>query len=173
MKWLWHGKLKAWFDRHPLIFDLIKRGSWALITAPFVLAYWQWAWLQQERWMPTWAYLILVLCVCTLVVLLAVTVRKLQSKPQQSATDQDKSAERAAQYPIERTAGGAVVPKFSGTPEHYACAGCFASREVVPLQELRDSTGRFMCPKCKQFYPINPRKPRTPRVVRGGSWRSL
>jgi hypothetical protein len=65
MNWLWHGKLKAWFDSHPLIFDWIKRGSWALLTAPALLAYWQrarlsalWRWLQTEMWMPVWGYVL-------------------------------------------------------------------------------------------------------------------
>jgi len=60
-------------------------------------------------------------------------------------------------YALEKTAGGAVVFAFKGTPEHYACPSCIAKRELQILQDNRTMSGKFRCTGCNAEFPIMPR----------------
>jgi len=71
------------------------------------------------------------------------------------------------QYELIKTAGGAVVYKHIGEPEHYICPSCAAKKSIEILQDNRTYSGKFRCVGCKAEYPINPyRNPQTPRVIR-------
>ncbi|CAJ0893504.1 hypothetical protein R20233_03745 [Ralstonia sp. LMG 32965] len=66
---------------------------------------------------------------------------------------------KASQYELVTAAGGAVVYRFKGQPEHYACPSCFASKEVHILQTRRVHSGHYTCTGCKSDFPIEPVKP--------------
>jgi hypothetical protein len=142
MKQLWHGKLKAWFDRHPFAYDWAKKSSYAALglVGSAAVAYWQrvrleplWATLQEQRWMPAWAYLVFAVVVSASISAAVIVLRKLRKPPEpRQATDQERWAERAAPYAMEPTAGGAVVRKFTGRPEHYA-----VSTSASPFGEVQ------------------------------------
>lgn len=57
-------------------------------------------------------------------------------------------------YVLSSTSGGAVVYKFKGQPEHYACPSCFNKREIHILQDNRVLAGTFRCTGCESNYPI-------------------
>jgi hypothetical protein len=59
-----------------------------------------------------------------------------------------------AAHPLEQTAFGATVRKFSGSPSYYVCPVCFDARSLIPLQDAQRFSGEFGCPKCKAQYPI-------------------
>jgi regulator of replication initiation timing len=65
------------------------------------------------------------------------------------------------QYPLVKTSGGAVVHKFIGTPEYYACPSCFSKETIQILQDKRNLSGKFDCPGCTVSYPIEPFRPVT------------
>lgn len=64
--------------------------------------------------------------------------------------------ERAAQYVLTRTQGGAVVYAREAPLSHYACPSCFEKRQVQILQDQRTATGTFKCPGCDKPFPVNP-----------------
>jgi hypothetical protein len=66
--------------------------------------------------------------------------------------------QRFASYELVRTAGGAVVHKFKGQPEHFACPSCANNRKLEILQDNRTMSGKFRCTACKAEYPIEPRQ---------------
>lgn len=66
--------------------------------------------------------------------------------------------DRAAPYALHETAGGAVVYKSEGPPQHFACPRCYEKREIQILQNRRTASGTFECPCCQADYPINPRQ---------------
>lgn len=71
---------------------------------------------------------------------------------------------RTNQYKLARTAGGAVVYKFNGDPEHFACPSCFNKQEIHVLQDNRTMSGKFRCTGCAAEFPINPREEPPPYV---------
>jgi hypothetical protein len=77
-----------------------------------------------------------------------------------------------AQYSLVKTNGGAVVYKFNGQPEHYACPNCVTAKRVTPLQDNRTRSGKYRCthPACNGAeYPIDPQASDPPlRYPRGG-----
>lgn len=74
---------------------------------------------------------------------------------------------KADQYGLSATAGGAVVYKFSGLPEHYVCPSCFNSKkEIHILQTNRTLSGKYRCTGCGSEFPIEQQKSVTPISVR-------
>lgn len=69
----------------------------------------------------------------------------------------DKKVEN---YELMETPGGAVVYKYTSTPEHYICPSCFEKKEIQILQDRRVVGGVYDCPNphCKSTYPIDPVK---------------
>lgn len=66
--------------------------------------------------------------------------------------------ERFGAYELAKTAGGAIVYKFKGQPEHFACPSCANNRKLELLQDNRTMSGKFRCTGCEAEYPINPRE---------------
>jgi predicted RNA-binding Zn-ribbon protein involved in translation (DUF1610 family) len=66
---------------------------------------------------------------------------------------------RAKDYELAQTSGGAVVYQFKGSPQHYACPGCFNKNEIHPLQDNRTDSGKYRCTGCGAEYPIKPKAP--------------
>jgi hypothetical protein len=75
----------------------------------------------------------------------------------------------ASQYDLVKTAGGAVVYKFKGEPEHFACPSCFNLKQVHILQTNRTMSGKFRCTGCSSEFPVDPQKHYAPQVVRSRS----
>jgi predicted RNA-binding Zn-ribbon protein involved in translation (DUF1610 family) len=63
---------------------------------------------------------------------------------------------KLANYALVTTAGGATVFASAGDPSHFVCPSCINKREIQILQTTRNSSGRFVCPGCKEQYPVNP-----------------
>jgi predicted RNA-binding Zn-ribbon protein involved in translation (DUF1610 family) len=61
-------------------------------------------------------------------------------------------------YTLTKTAGGAVVYRFTGEPEHFICPSCVAQRNLQILQDNRTMSGKYRCPGCKNEFPINPQR---------------
>lgn len=72
--------------------------------------------------------------------------------------------ERLAGYELVKTAGGAVVFKFKGDPEHFACPSCANNQKLEILQDKRAMSGKFRCTGCEAEYPVNP--PENPPSIR-------
>ncbi|MCX5538352.1 hypothetical protein M3A49_02360 [Paraburkholderia sp. CNPSo 3076] len=68
---------------------------------------------------------------------------------------------KAAQYELSKTPGGAVVYRFKGEPEHYACPSCFGLKQIHILQTNRTYSGKYRCTGCKSEFPVEPQKPTT------------
>ncbi|MFV8598549.1 hypothetical protein [Ralstonia pseudosolanacearum] len=66
---------------------------------------------------------------------------------------------KVLQYELVTTAGGAVVYRFKGQPEHYACPSCFGSKQLHILQTRRTRHGNYTCTGCKTDFPVEPQKP--------------
>ncbi len=66
--------------------------------------------------------------------------------------------ERLGSYELTKTSGGAVVYKFKGQPEHFACPSCANNHQLEILQDNRTMSGKFRCTRCEAEYPINPRE---------------
>jgi len=71
---------------------------------------------------------------------------------------------RLASYGLVKTAGGAVVYKFNGEPEHFACPSCVNNQKLEILQNNRTMSGKFRCTGCEAEYPVNPLE--TPPPIR-------
>ncbi|MDO9272209.1 MAG: hypothetical protein Q7T94_04230 [Rugosibacter sp.] len=65
-------------------------------------------------------------------------------------------ASSKAQYELQKTPGGAVVYRFLGQPEHYACPSCFAQGTIQILQDRRVMSGTFECSGCKTQFLVKP-----------------
>lgn len=61
-------------------------------------------------------------------------------------------------YELRKTTGGAVVYKFKGEPEHYACPSCFNKKQIHILQTSRTLSGKYRCTGCAADFPIEPQK---------------
>jgi NAD-dependent SIR2 family protein deacetylase len=66
--------------------------------------------------------------------------------------------ERLTSYALVKTAGGAVVYKFKGEPEHFACPSCANNQKLEILQDNRTMSGKFRCTGCEAEYPVKPRE---------------
>jgi predicted RNA-binding Zn-ribbon protein involved in translation (DUF1610 family) len=64
----------------------------------------------------------------------------------------------ANSYELAKTTGGAVVFKFKGEPEHFACPSCFNKKQVHILQTNRTMSGKYRCTGCTAEFPIEPQK---------------
>lgn len=65
---------------------------------------------------------------------------------------------KAEQYELTKTPGGAVVYRFKGEPEHFACPSCFGSKQIHILQTTRTLSGRYHCTGCRSGFPVEPQK---------------
>ena len=65
---------------------------------------------------------------------------------------------KANNYELKKTIGDAVVYKFKGEPEHFACPSCYNSKQIQILQTKRSYSGHYGCPGCKSEYPIELRE---------------
>lgn len=80
------------------------------------------------------------------------------AKLQRSIDQHNAWKERLAGYELAKTAGGAVVYRFKGEPEHYACPSCVNNQHLHILQDNRTNSGKFRCTGCDKEFPINPQK---------------
>ena len=58
------------------------------------------------------------------------------------------------QYELTKTAGEAVVYRFKGVPEHFACPSCFNTNQVHILQTNRTLSGKYRCTGCNSEFPV-------------------
>ena len=65
---------------------------------------------------------------------------------------------KADQYSLTKTAGEAIVYKFNGEPEHFACPSCFNSKVIHILQTNRALSGKYRCTGCGSEFPVEPQK---------------
>lgn len=78
---------------------------------------------------------------------------------------------KADQYELTKTVGGAVVYRFKGEPEHYACPSCFNSKTIHILQTNRTLRGEYRCTGCSSEFPIEARQAPPPiRYDSGNDW---
>jgi len=78
---------------------------------------------------------------------------------------------KADQYELTKTAGEAVVYKFKGQPEHFACPSCFNTKAIHILQTNRTLSGKYRCTGCSSEFPVDPQKKANPiPISRGGTW---
>jgi len=75
---------------------------------------------------------------------------------------------KSDQYELNPTAGSAVVFRYKGQPEHFACPSCFNKREIHILQDNKVMSGTFKCTGCESNYPVKEQSKidRRPRVQR-------
>jgi hypothetical protein len=72
--------------------------------------------------------------------------------------ENDKWEERAKNYRLTETQGGAVVYQSCFEPRHFVCPSCFEKKQISILQDRRVVGGVFDCPACKAVYRIKPLK---------------
>ena len=83
---------------------------------------------------------------------------KLQSDNSQLKQELTKAQSWQAkvdQYELTKTNGGAVVYRFKGQPEHFACPSCFNSNQIHILQTNRTISGKYRCTGCNNEFPID------------------
>lgn len=76
---------------------------------------------------------------------------------------------KLSQYELTKTAGGAIVYKFIGTPEHFICPSCVSKKKIEILQDNRTFSGEYRCVSCDAEFPINPRQ-NIPQVQATSEW---
>ena len=76
----------------------------------------------------------------------------------QAVAQNEAWEKRFAAYELAKTAGGAVVFKFKGQPEHFACPSCANNQKLEILQDNRTMSGKFRCTACKAEFPIRPKE---------------
>lgn len=81
-------------------------------------------------------------------------LQEANNKLRQQLSDANAWAERSASYGLATAPGGAVVYKFNGTPDHWACPSCFNKQQIQPLQTNRAWHGRYRCVGCQAEFPI-------------------
>lgn len=84
----------------------------------------------------------------------------------QEISDSKSWQAKAGQYELVKTTGGAVVYRFTGQPEHFACPSCFNSKQIQILQTNRTISGKYRCTGCTSEFPVDPHSSHTPRVFR-------
>lgn len=72
---------------------------------------------------------------------------------------------QADQYELTTTPGTAVVYKYKGQPDHFACPSCFNKREVHILQDNKVAAGTYRCTGCGANYPVKPPTHYSPAVA--------
>lgn len=65
-------------------------------------------------------------------------------------------AKQFEQYELFKTSGGAVIYRFKGQPEHFACPSCVNLPQLHILQNNRTISGKYRCTGCGSEYPIEP-----------------
>lgn len=71
----------------------------------------------------------------------------------------DRWASQVGEYTMMAAAGGAMVLHHNTVPGLFACPACASARKLVPLQDLRNRAGTYVCPGCKAHYPVKEEKP--------------
>jgi hypothetical protein len=95
-------------------------------------------------------------------------------KKQISESDEWKA--QLARYELTRTPGGAIVYRYLGQPDHYACPNCVSAKRITPLQDNRTRSGKYRCthPACNGAeFPIQPQQADPPINYShggGGGW---
>jgi predicted RNA-binding Zn-ribbon protein involved in translation (DUF1610 family) len=89
------------------------------------------------------------------------TLQTENKKLRDQVAESENWNEILSQHELVKTSGGAVVFKFKGEPEHYACPSFTSVNSIQILQDNRTMSGKYRCVKCGAEYPINPaQKPR-------------
>ena len=65
---------------------------------------------------------------------------------------------KADEYELTKTRGEAVVYRFKGQPEHFACPSCFNAKAIHILQPNRTMSGKFRCTGCGSEFPVDPQQ---------------
>jgi hypothetical protein len=97
------------------------------------------------------------------------TLQEANNKLKQQLSDAESWQGRSGQYELVKTTGGAIVYKFNGEPEHFACPSCFNSKAVQILQPNRTTSGKYRCTGCTNEFPIEPQKKPVPIQYPGNS----
>lgn len=63
---------------------------------------------------------------------------------------------KSSEYELSTSPGGAVVYKYKGQPDHWACPSCFNKQEIQILQDNRNMAGTYLCNGCRGNYPVKP-----------------
>ncbi|WMJ09877.1 hypothetical protein [Nitrosomonas sp. sh817] len=71
---------------------------------------------------------------------------------------------QADQYELTTTPGTAVVYRYKGQPDHFACPSCFNKREVHILQDNKLMAGTYRCTGCGFNYRVKSPTHFNPRV---------
>ena len=82
------------------------------------------------------------------------TLQSKNNELRQEIADAKSWQSQADQYTLVKTAGGAVVYKFKGQPEHFACPSCFMKKEIQILQTNRTYSGKYRCTGCTSEFPV-------------------
>jgi DNA repair exonuclease SbcCD ATPase subunit len=72
---------------------------------------------------------------------------------------------QADQYELTTTPGTAVVYKYKGQPDHFACPSCFNKHEVHILQDNKLMRGTYRCTGCEANYPVKPPSQINPAAI--------
>lgn len=87
----------------------------------------------------------------------------------QQVVESESWQRKAEQYELTKTSGEAVVLRYKGSPEHYACPSCFNSKAVHILQPNRTLSGKYRCTGCGSEFPVEPQKKQAPIAYSKGS----
>lgn len=79
------------------------------------------------------------------------------------AAERDRFEDRLRQYSLWQGERGAVVYKFNGEPNHYACPACVNQKRIEVLQKAANES--HQCPSCKTWFRINPTTPFEPTAI--------
>lgn len=74
----------------------------------------------------------------------------------ESQNNTKKWEEKIAEYELSSTEGGAVVYRYKGEPQHYACPSCTSLNKIEILQDNRTKSGKYRCVGCSAEFPIKP-----------------
>lgn len=72
--------------------------------------------------------------------------------------DAQSWSDRAGAYSLDVSPGGAVVYRYSGVPEHFACPICLEKKTIAILQDRKVISGTWDCPSCKAEYAVSESK---------------
>jgi predicted nuclease with TOPRIM domain len=73
-----------------------------------------------------------------------------------------------SKYELIKTPAKAMIYRFKGEPEHFACPVCMVEKNIYILQEY--TAGSFRCQKCKNCYDYVDLPEEPPASGSGRSW---
>jgi len=158
MKWLWHGKLKAWFDRHPFAYDWAKKASYALLglAGTVLLGYWQrvrldplWNALGMQLWMPLWLYVLWGAVTASLLLGISVTVRK--SRDAKSESPYPKQPYKDFRS-LEYQGVNWRWSYYAGEPKEVTPHCLMCDAQLLPRERNLGAT--YLCPVCAHSTEI-------------------